>query len=1625
MKKQLIAFGLASMLTVPTWLAAAQPMDVSAKKKVTVSKKTKAVISKIKALNSKKSNYVKNTLAAQTAYKKLSKTERKKVSNYKTLQKHMKAVQPMVNQVNSLKKQAAKLSSKNYKTQAAKVSVQYNKLKKAAKEYVPASVKKKITYYNNLNSANVSMRKLNKLALGDDFSKIDASKTQDVLAFLKAYNQLSANQKLILGGSQSMIDYLLSIQSIVQQASNYDAAYAKLDPTNKSYLKQAYDLHGKYKTDRKQKVETSQGTRQVSHFVKKNNELINLKDTILTEVKLKEDFEKAVNALPGKTPSVNDLPDKTPSVNDLPGKTPSVGTKRLELVETAVGFYKNITSTTHKGEKLKGKPIDIVDKKVLAEYKKYETIPSVIQGFESAVDYDSKNNFDQAKLATAGFDPQSITNISNQGRIPYEKNITTLDTTIKNYAKLGTDQKSIVDEALDKVVGNKKNYANDGAALKKGQAMTKAFNDGIAKNDLAAIMKQFDVYKKAAQENDRSIRYVSASDLLSVAPITYKTQLDHVEKFETDAGQYTTKADIQNLVKLYQTVEKDKPSGLKMIDSKVAKDYTLAKSVLEIDTLMAKSKPSYTTAKLNNILAATKLYSKLDAPKKLIVDGLGYNVDDYLADEKYIKEAMAIDKKYLDLKPSKKSYTKDAKSVLNNYLDASEAAKKYILNGAKISNLETTLKEPQDQVDLFEKNINIVYKEVYSDDIVNKTTIVNIKEAINIYENKIKPYAKYNNLVESDVLKKYKKLTPIVDVYNQLFNLKATPTTELQRENILTAKKAFNKLDKFGQYVLQIEDKLQNKLRLMDDEKQIQEAKKIDGMYKLLNVNDTKYESKLYNVYKEYVKATDDVKNYVINKGIITAVPAKYDKAIKAAIVFEESVQSINRTSKIINVHQLKAIYDQNKKVAPEFVQFVDPTIMKKYDEYLQLLFLQDVAQNLYEYQRINGNWIKYDAWFYAFSQRADNFKDVLNMRKALLYFKDFNPVQMSILNNSPNYTNYKGLAEDGNGNNTPIYGPGGVIIGYKPELGFPSEFAPDEVIYNPIDWLNATQVQNLLDAMKYEERYKALNNSGKNNARDAIKLVQDFEKESLGVRGYFLYRPELEQLKLTFEVPIANADEFEAAVKAFNPNTDRVQDLQAMNTAYNKLDKAAMDILSATIIKKYKDYMLARDVYSTYQNIDPNLKVPNNGGAEATRPQAYLNVDYMEQFLTNYTKLVSDSKNIVRNTVSDVTILNKILADEKDIRAAHAVDKKYEKLDTQGDSYEVEALKLYKEYAKLTDLAKKEYAVYGDILVELHKKYGDSLGFVDKADNAKATADEFTRLVKALNADSSYNQGVESVEKVYDLYQFISVPQQYKDSAKKVVALNFVDKTTLRKYTQYEPIVTIKKELDRVTYPKTTKFTNTEKTAILSAIAAYKKLSKDPENIVNQDPVFGNDNTNPENEKRYLLLIEEDIKAAEAADANFLKVKKGDKTFVKNIIVAMKSYNVLTDLQKQFFTQTKLYTTYKKYDMATSIDGKVDTIPEAIKVIVDFEIAIQETQELHDEINQTPPPHTVPQEKYTAIRDKMVKANEAYNFINRDFNIEGQVIRPLSLADKVAVQRYKYFMAVYKVQEYLDNLKK
>ena len=1588
MKRQLMTLGLASVLTVPTWLTAAYPIEASAKK-VTVPKKVKAVTSKIKAINPKKSNYIKQTQLANNAYKKLSKKDRLKVTNRKTLTKHVKAVAPTVKKVTKLKKDAAKLSKSTYRTAAPRLLKTYNSLNRAGKAYTPASTVKKINYYNSINATNTTFKKLTKSSATTLPTLNDVKDNRDAAAiynFILAYEKLNDNQKRILGGSQEAIDYLLQLKPLVKKAVDFDAKYKKLDPTNRAYLKKAYDLNLEYDEGKESISVIVKGTPTIltlAKFTKSHGEITSIPTSkIKQEIQLKKDFEDAVNALPGTV-------------------------DQYTLVTKAVNAYKNINRDTYNGKKLLGMPITIVDKAALATYKKYEDIPTVVEALQSLPNYDSKNNLsteDHTALKGAGYTQVEIDTIYNQGLIKSEKVITSLDLAIKNYEKLGGDQKDIVKQKLTSL---SLNYLQDAAAIKKGQGITKAYTSALKKTDLAGMIKEADAYHDLVKKNDRAIRYTSESPAISVARGTYKTQIGHVTDFEKKMDSYGSLADLKAIQAAYKTIEKDKPSGTKMIASKYAKDYKLIESMIEIEKRMKKVTAPYSTKELTTILDSVKLYAKLDQPKKDLVDSFEPRVENFVTEVENIKAAMAVDKKYLALKPSSKNYTKDAKATYNMYLDANSEVKKYLVNEAGIKGLPNTYKTPQDKADAFEDAVNHVYKEVYTNTITDAVTMNNLKNVKNTYENDIKPYAKINNLVEADVLKKYKQLMPIIDVYNQIFYLKPTPKTEKERENILTVIKAYDKLDKFGKDVIKIEDKLRVNLPLLGDETEINEAKKIDAAYKKIPVSDPTYEKKVFEVYLTYRKALPDVQKYVLKSSMLLAASSKYSDVIKAADTFENALKTINTTSKIINVHQLKEIYEKNKKLYPTLDQFIDPKNLVLYKSYLDLLFIQEVAQTVFDQREINGKWVKYDHWFYSFSQSQDKAQFVRNMRKALLIIKDASPVHFSIINNSPNYESYKGMIEDSNGQNIPILGNNGEIIGYKPELNYKDKFLPTEVIYNPLDWLNETQIQNLLRAMEYEKRFEALKPSSRTYAREGVALYNDLEKAGTPVKMYFLYKSQLEQINEKYSKPLANVDVFEAEVKKINPYTARISDLTTMKNAYNQLNDVALTLVDSTILKKYQAYISAEEVVAKYKNLSKTVKTMSN------------NANILD-FISAYNKLTTDAKKIVRNELINTDWLTTLLADEKEIKAAQAVDKKFEALDLKKDNYEADVIKLVVEYDKLKDDTKKNYSVYSAELEAFKKLYADDLtNSTEKDKNPKITADNFTRMVKALDSDSPYAD----VEKAYELYVFLSVPQKYSDSPKKVVGLNFVDQAIITKYLQYDGLVKIKQAFDTVKDMNAKHFSVKEKDAILVSIVAHKKLPRDPKTIFNNDLVFGAiDSPTPENEKRYLVLATEDIKYAEEADKRFEKIKKGSSSFTKDMIYAMKYYNGMTDFQKKFFTQTTLYNTYKKYDKASSIVGKVDTIPEAVLAIVQFEDAVRKAMEIHDTINQS---EVIDPKLYTDIMGQIVIAYKQYDFLNREFTIEGQKVRLLEMVSNSIRSDYVILKNAYDVNEYLNGLKK
>ncbi|GEK31500.1 hypothetical protein KZO01_18090 [Kurthia zopfii] len=1582
MKRQLMALGLASVLTVPTWLTAAYPIDASAKK-VTVPKKVKAVTSKIKAINPKKSNYIKQTQLANSAYNKLSKKDRLKVTNRKTLTKHVKAIAPTVKKVSKLKKDAAKLSKSTYMTAAPRLLKTYNGLNRAGKAYTPASTVKKINYYNSINKTNTTFKKLTKSSETTLPTLNDAAAIND---FILAYEKLSDNQKRILGGSQEAIDYLLQLKPLVKKAVDFDAKYKKLDPTNNAYLKQAYDLNLEYDDGKESISVIVKGTPTIltlAKFTKSHGEITSIPTSkIKQEIDLKDAFEKAVNALPGTG-------------------------DQYKLVKNAVTAYKNINRDTSDGKKLLGMPITIVDKAALATYKKYEAIPTVVEALQSLPDYDSKNNLsteDHTALKGAGYTQAQIDTIYNQGLIKSEEVITNLDLAIKSYKKLGGDQKDIVKQKLTSL---SLNYLQDAAAIKKGQGMTKAYSAALKKTDLAGMIKEADAYHDLVKKNDLAIRYTSEAPVISVARGTYKTQIGHVTEFEKKMESYSSLTDLKAIQDAYKTIEKDKPSGTKMIASKYVKDYKLIESMIDIKKKMAKVTDPYSTKELNAILDSVKLYAKLDQPKKELVDSFEPRVENFVTEVENIKAAMAVDQKYLALRPSSKNYTKDAKATYNMYLDANANVKKYLVNEIGIKGLPNTYKTPQDKADAFEDAVNRVYKEVYTNVITDAETMNNLKNVKNTYENDIKPYSKINNLVEADVLKKYKQLMPIIDVYNQIFYLKPTPKTEKERENILTAIKAYNKLDKFGKDVIKIEDKLRVNLPLLGDETEINEAKKIDAAYKRIPISDPAYEKKVFEVYLTYRKALPDVQKYVLKSSVLIAASTKYSDVIKAADTFENALKTINSTSRIIDIHKLKEIYEKNKKLYPILDQFIDPKNLMLYKSYLDLLLIQDVAQTVFDQREINGKWIKYDHWFYAYSQSQDKAQFVRNMRKALLISKDASAVQFSIINNSPNYESYSGMLELPNGQNKPIYGANGVIIGYDPEPGFKGEYKRDEVIYNPIDWLNETQIQNLLRAMEYEKRFNALKPGNRTYAREGVALYNDLNKEGIPVKMYFLYNPQLEQIQKLYGDALKNVDKFEALVKALDPKTATLTEVAKLKTAYNELNDVALTLVDSSILKKYQSYIATEEVAVKYRNLSETNKTMEN------------NANILD-FISVYNKLTADAKNIVQNELKNPSWLTTLLADEKEIKAAQAVDKKYETLDPKKDNYEAEVIKLVVEYDKLQDTTKKNYSVYSAELDKFKEIYGDEIASsTEKDKNPKITADNFTKMVNKLDSDSKYTE----VEAAYELYVFLSVPQTYKDSPKKVVGLNFVDKAVITKYLQYEGLVKIKQAFDTVKDMNAKNFSVKEKDAILASIAAHKKLSRDPKTIFNNDPVFGAiESSTPEKEKRYLVLATEDIKYAEEADKRFEKIKKGSTSFVKDMIYAMKYYNGMTEFQKKFFTQTTLYNTYKKYDKASVIKGEVNTIPEAVLSIVNFEDAVRAAMEIHDKINQS---EEIESKWYTEIMEQIVIAYKQYDFLNREFTIEGQKVRLLEMVSNSIRSDYVILKNAYDVNEYLNGLKK
>ena len=222
---------------------AAVPKTTVTKLNYYANRKANLVIAQIKAINPKKSDYIAKTKSAMSAYNKLSKTDKKKVTNYSTLKKHWTNIQPNLKKVDSFNKSVATLSKTNFTTKSVALEKQYDGLDTITKAAVPSTTLKKLSYYTDV----VGTQKLMLMSVGTQHDGTT------ILNIINSYKKLSGAQQSLLDdlisddvAAQDNLAEYLYIEDIVKDAADIQKQYAALDSKSKTYAKDLATVYTNY-----------------------------------------------------------------------------------------------------------------------------------------------------------------------------------------------------------------------------------------------------------------------------------------------------------------------------------------------------------------------------------------------------------------------------------------------------------------------------------------------------------------------------------------------------------------------------------------------------------------------------------------------------------------------------------------------------------------------------------------------------------------------------------------------------------------------------------------------------------------------------------------------------------------------------------------------------------------------------------------------------------------------------------------------------------------------------------------------------------------------------------------------------------------------------------------------------------------------------------------------------------------------------------------------------------------------------------------------------------------------------------------------------------------------------------
>lgn len=1649
-------------------------------------RKAKQVIASIKAINPKKSDYVLKTKSALSAYNKLSKTDKKKVTNYSTLKKHWKKIQPYLKKVDAFNKSVATLNKTNFTTKSVNLEKQYDNLDSITKAAVPSTTLKKLSYYSDVVETKKLVFRTLEAGSTNESNTNNGSDTSSnttpedgtkILTIINAYNKLSGAQKTLLDDlltadssntnttdeekketARNNLKRYLALEDLIKIAAGIEKKYSALQPLAKAKAKDLYDLYfNEYEPVADKTISyTDKKDYKLKDFIPEEDFAVidNIDNAYSSQKEAKDNFTKKVNELSSNSSSSTDI--------DGDNGVIKLYTELQKPKNASIAKYPDLA------------PIDLVDKKTITTYNKFAPIPALVDNLKD-LNLSPLNSLTPGSLKTS--------------------EVSTLADLLTQYNKLGSDQKSIVRNGLTS--NNAKDYLSEAKNISNAQSIDKSYESAIknkAKSSYFTDLKKVsDAYTAAPADVQRFV--VNAANIIKImdANSDYNKALDEAKALQqaiealNENSILSGNSGINAVIGKYKIMSKQIPTPMSLVDASALKTYNQFAAIPDVVKLVnkipTKVEPTegnaygYKTTDINNILLAIKPYKKLGSIQKTIVDNETNKVDkitrnpsiaNLADDESYIKEAQKIDSAYLKLKKSSKTYSKDAKKVYESYGDISENAIKYLVYKDKIAQLKSAYEKPQKIADDFAALVNPLSKNKKIDD-VNK--------AVNYYNDYIAPNTQASDLVDKAVMKKYNEYAPVSNV-DKLLNLIIGVDTSSQYitpTNVYYIQKAtiaYNALKPDPKMIIDAADR--KKFPFLYETKNILDAVAIDKAYEKIKPTDDKYELELIDIYREMYVSAPFAQKYVTHKDEFDRVEELYSVPIKKAEEFETSVDKMSQVSKsngtptMEMVRNLEAQYydlvNYNKfgtKYKFPLKDLIKDETLADYNKFILVLRIQDIAKTLYvsygklfNEENVDFDYVK-DSFYckkaedssdqnvkndykdnckrrdeyladsnkykvgytvsnsrYGQPIKISNPNDIKLIYKAIDYFQQLDSTQVSILKKAPSSQKdyyyedrYKGKHKD-------------------------EKYEEKEIVHPSIP-MSDGEIKNFLKAQEIDKEYEALKPSSKTYIQDAIALYYKFIKAGKPVQLYVIHEKDLNYFRDGFgqgtdnklDKLIKAVDDFVVAVKLLSNDsklTDIVDGVDGVVDQYNKFNEAQLSVIEQGILTKYNAYAPIAEIVA----LTPAIPASDKKYSDA-------DITDMLKSIAIYKKLAKDPKVII-DVKNDPY---KYLTQEADIKAAQKVDNAFKKLDKTDDKYVTNLKKVDKDFEVLSDTA-KDY-VTSDIEGALKLAVYST---------PKGQAEAFEKLIVGDKSNENDPAAWLNMKQVpyEDIANAVKV---YKELSSKAKSL--VDDGVMKIYNKYAPVVTIVETLEGINVPETTKidsWATTEKTMsdligspatgfykdqgdvgtkILDAIQLYNKLGSDQKEIVST--IVSDTLTLPTDKlltkDQFALLNESsNIKAAQALDKKIAAIKPKSTGYVKSVIDATKTLNVMPIEQRIYLQNVDILKGY----LVDSKTQKSTQTQKAIDDLTKFEQGVQQvdnwTSEMKNENGNIAActDHTEPCN--TTITKKMGELVTLFKQLNTPRLVDGSEITLASLIDRTKLARYQYFRAIYDV---IDGLEK